>query len=240
MVRATVRQGNVRTLAGRGRRRRRVGSRRYRKRALRRARVPTRAIKAIVTKTLAKRSETKMHSIFGNMTPTGAWIRLNLTEIPQGDNPQQRDGSACFVKSVSINTFAVLDPNANHDFIRWMLVDFINGEDGTAGDVLTDVTSAVNSLVTMYRCVDNPAGGVGTTPVRYRVLAAGEEYLNQTTKQTDLNRIRVKLNKKFQWDDSDTTGANHVKHRLSFFLLAVEPVGPTTIHYKARVYYTDS
>lgn len=239
MARATVRQGNVRNLAGRGRRRRRGAHKFRRRRGLRARRVPTRAIKAIVNKTLSRRSENKVYiNSTTQVDMAGTWYSANLSDIVQGDNSQTRDGASVFAKSLSLNMFAYLDANTSHDFFRWLIVDAPEGDPLNITDILQDTSPVSSAMVSRYRRVDNPA--VLGDAKKYRVLASGEEYLNQTTKQTDFNRIRIKLNQKMLWDNSDTDGSHHIKHDYRLWIInAHGAVNPTIIKWNSRLHYKD-
>lgn len=243
MAKATVRQGNVRRLIGRGRTRRMRAGRRARRRALRSRRITSRAVKAIVNRQLNRRNENKCFYIAQQTVyPAGGWTAIQLTNVLPGEPtpaslPTQRDGNTIYAKSLKVNILCILNQLQTHDYVRWAIVDFPDGHDGQVADVITNTATASGSLIGFFRRRDD-ARVVGQKRP-YKVLASGHEFLNQTTKQQDLNRINIKLNTKFEWDEEDTTGQNHLKHRIKLFVFTAQAANDTAIHYVSRLYFQD-
>ncbi|AJP36435.1 putative capsid protein [Avon-Heathcote Estuary associated circular virus 16] len=240
MARATVRQGNV-ALA---KRRRRARGRKIRRKGRRKA-ITARRVKAIVSKSISKRVETKTQVIDVTTASGGTWYGFTINEIPQGDTSITRDGTSVFMKSLQLNIMNVMSATTPtgtaYDYMRFILVNFPDGEQGDITDVLAiDTAPTSASALTMPYRMKRDTVGVATHTIKYQVLADWHELLNESTHAIDLNRLRLKINKKCTYALGNTDGSVITKNRIRLFYYGLQSIAETGTNIKGRLYFTDS
>nr|AJP36434.1 putative capsid protein [Avon-Heathcote Estuary associated circular virus 16] len=227
MARATVRQGNV-ALA---KRRRRARGRKIRRKGRRKA-ITARRVKAIVSKSISKRVETKTQVIDVTTASRGTGYGFTIKEIPQGDTSITRDGTSAFKKSLQLNIVNVMSAptpgGARWVHMRFMLVDYPDEAPEFITDVVaidTDLASA-SGLTVPYRRMRHSVG-VASHRIVSQVLAECREFFRESMHGIDVNHLRIKIVNKCTYALDNAYGSVITKSSIRLFYYGVRSIEET-------------
>lgn len=182
-------------------------------------------VRKIANQVVRGRSERKHYQTTANSTQNNSATITSISNIPQGDTDETRDGDQLRISSVELN-YELIGADATNLF-RVMLFQWFDDSTPTVTDVLT---SAIDAILQTYR---------RDTRRMFRVLYDHTHPLSLNSSNEVLVRFKRftrGFRRKIQYQAGGTTGIN----KLYILLVSDSGVASDPAYiYKTRVNYTD-
>ncbi len=176
--------------------------------------------------------EFKFHDVQTTTTLNDAPAIIQLTNIPQGDTDQSRDGAQVKLTRLSIKYTIAMNASANASHVRVMLVHDkqTNQAIYAATDLLSDVT--VNDSIVSQLNLDNK--------YRFHVLYNRVHNFSVTGKQLTYQEVNKEIDMRLRFDNSTPSIADLTSSSLSLLFVSNEPTNQPSLTLFARLRYVDN
>lgn len=155
-----------------------------------------------------------------------------LSDIPQGDTTNTRDGSQVKLTDVSVQFLIQANGSATNTSLRCLLVQDKQSNQAifAMGDLLEDIT--VNDATISPRNLDNTH--------RFRVLWDKQVIVSDQAGPMKIVKTFKKLDMKIRYDGTSGAIADHTQNSLWICIVADEATNVPVVTLFARVRYVDN
>jgi hypothetical protein len=168
---------------------------------------------------------------YDNTIPnTGAIVAI--TDIPQGDTEQTRDGNQVFVKSLHLKLWVKKNVNATHSALRYLIVK--DTRNAGAAPTLAEIFEGSANVLDFLEVNDASRG-------RFKVIRSGMINQDDVSKGSFYEDWYIKQNQKITFDGS--SGSDYANNTYWGIFVSDQDVATgdmPTISFYYRVGYTDS
>ncbi len=157
---------------------------------------------------------------------------FQISNIPQGDTDQSRDGAQVKLTRVNIKYFLEANPAVANTLVRIMLVldKQTNQAIYTIADLLADVT--LNDGIVSMTNLDNK--------YRFRILYNKVHTYSNASKEVSYHEINKKLDMKLRYDASTPNISDLTSYSLSLVAISSQSTNQPTITFFSRLRFIDN